>query len=125
MRALLLLSLSGLTACGSAAPRVASQLQVFATPLEGPIEHDRPVPDSEQRDNLSATVDLPPAADCEERFDVELYQHRGVDIIIWDERRGCVTRGVAIRHFPRMLSREELTKLLREKAQRVIHIVPP
>lgn len=70
---------------------------------------DRPVPDSEPRDVLALRLDLQPASDCDEQFDLELYRDRAVDLVTWDERRGaCHGRVVSIRYLSQQTSKETL-----------------
>lgn len=81
---------------------------------------DRPVPSSEPRAELHLTLDLARSADCEEEFDLALYEERGVDLVIWDDARDpCVGRQVSIRYLSQQLSREALLVRVRELAATV------
>ncbi|MEM1032456.1 MAG: hypothetical protein AAF928_10765 [Myxococcota bacterium] len=74
------------------------------------------VPADVARSEVVLRVSLPPAADCEERFDLELYRERGVDLIDWDARSGCSGRGVDITYFPERLPEPRLLERVRELA---------
>ncbi len=79
--------------------------------------HDAPVPADEPRAELAVAIELPPAPDCEERFDLALYQDPGVELIAWDERAGrCEDRRATIRYYPRRLDRDALLARVRELA---------
>jgi hypothetical protein len=76
------------------------------------------VPASEPRAELNLVVDLPAQSDCEERFDLALYQDRGVELIRWElDAPGCQARSVKIRYLPRRLPepalRERVARLAR------------
>ncbi|MCC6213386.1 MAG: hypothetical protein IT376_00835 [Polyangiaceae bacterium] len=77
---------------------------------------DVPVPASEPREELAIRVTLPPGADCEERFDLALYEHRGVDLVTWDEAEGCRGRTARIRFLPRRITRAALLERARQLA---------
>jgi hypothetical protein len=82
-------------------------------------DHDRPVPPSEPRAELALALDLRPAIDCEERFDLALYQDRRVDLVSWDDNHGaCAGRRVSIRYLSAKLGEAELLTRVRELAQR-------
>ncbi len=82
-------------------------------------DHDRPVAASEPRAELSLVVDLEPAQDCEERFDLAIYQDRRVDLIQWDAAGGsCAARQVTIRYLSAKLDGEALLGLVRKLAVR-------
>jgi hypothetical protein len=86
-------------------------------PLEAP---DSPVPPDEPRAELQLVVDLPPAQDCEESFDLALYQDRGIELIQWDDRSGfCEGRTIAIRYLSRKLSAQQVRAAARAHASRV------
>lgn len=87
--------------------------------LTGP-QHDVPVPPGEPRADLALRVDLAPAQQCEEQFDLALYEHLGVDLVQWDGRAGtCAARQVTIRYLPRRIGRDELLATVRKLATRV------
>ena len=96
------------------------EASIFATPPSDSDAHDTPVPKTEPRETLHATLDLHPVADCERRFDSALYEHDGVDVVAWDDRRGCVGRDVSLRYFPRRLARPALFRLVNQHALRVL-----
>jgi hypothetical protein len=82
-------------------------------------DHDRPPPASEPRAELGLELDLAPASDCEERFDLALYQDRRVDLVRWDENHGaCAARLVSIRYLSAKLSEAELLTKVKELARR-------
>jgi len=79
--------------------------------------HDAPVSPAEPRAELELVLSLPAAPDCEERFDLALYQGPGVELIAWDERAGrCEDRRATIRYYPRRLDRDALLVRVRELA---------
>ncbi len=89
-----------LVACGSGRPRVATW--------------DTPVPDAEPRATLSATVDLEASSDCDERFDLAVYEDRAVELVTWDQARGCAGRKVEIRYLSRRTTKDAVLRRLRE-----------
>lgn len=81
---------------------------------------DHPVPTSEPRAQVSARVDLQPARDCEEAFDLALYQNRAIELIAWDDNTGtCQDRHVSIRYLARKLTRSQVVEHVRRHASRV------
>jgi len=99
------------TACGSAG----------LTQLPPP---DQPVPASEPRAELSARVDLTPARDCEEAFDLAVYEQRAIELVAWDDRVGtCHDRAIDIRYLSRKISRDKVIQTVRSHAERVT-VVP-
>ena len=80
---------------------------------------DTPVPPGEPRAALGVTVDLAPASDCDERFALGLYQDHGVELLSWDERRGCEARAVVVRYVPGRIRREALIEQMKKLARRV------
>jgi hypothetical protein len=107
MRAPLLLCLASalLVACGAAGPRTAT--------------FDAPVPAGEPRASLRATVDLEPTSDCDERFDLALYEDRGVELVSWDDGRGCGGRRVEVRYVPGRITKDALLQRLRKISRKV------
>lgn len=109
----LMLAMLGMlaTACGSA----------------GLTQHpppDQPVPPSEPRAELSARVDLTPARDCEEAFDLAVYEQRAIELVAWDDRVGtCHDRAIDIRYLSRKISRDKVIQTVRSHAERVT-VVP-
>ena len=90
------------------------------TSLPQPPPPDRPVPASEPRANVSARVDLEPARDCEEAFDLAVYQNRAIELIAWDDRIGaCSDRHVDVRYLSGRASQNEVMETLRRHAVRV------
>lgn len=84
-----------------------------------PAEPDRPVPDAEPRDQLVLSLDLAPASDCEERFDLALYRDRSVDLVSWDDRVGaCRGRVASIRYLSRKTTKEALLGKVAQLAAR-------
>ena len=83
-------------------------------------DHDRPVPADAPREEIHLAVDLEPAQDCEERFDLALYTDRGVDRVQWDDAVGrCVGRHVTIVILTKSLSRQALLGKVKDLARRV------
>lgn len=79
---------------------------------------DTPIPASEPRAQLRVQLDLNPVSDCEERFDLSLYEERGVELLSWAEagaqRRGCSGRRVTVRYVPGRVSRDALLSRIRQ-----------
>ena len=91
---------AALTLCGGCATTKTAQAAA---------DHDRPVPPDVPRNEVRLTVDLEPAQDCEERFDLALYRDRGIDLITWDDGVGsCVGRTVTIRFLPNAIDRQQV-----------------
>lgn len=81
------------------------------------VSHDEPVPPTEARDRVSLRLQLPPTQQCEEAFDLLLYEDRGVELIEWDEQRGrCDDRLVTITFLPGRISAELLIERVQEHA---------
>lgn len=101
-------ALSALWAGGCAAAQTA---------MAGPP--DQPVPASEARAQLSARVDLEPGGNCEETFDLAMYQNRAIDLIEWDERKGeCTDRKVGIRYLSAKTSEGAVVQAARSLTRR-------
>ncbi len=78
---------------------------------------DTPVPDSEPRAELRLKVTLAAAQDCEERFDLQLYQDRSVDLILWDDSSGeCEGRRVTIRYLSDKTTADKVLQSAQELA---------
>ena len=78
-------------------------------PAQAAADFDRPVPPDVPRNEVRLTVDLEPAQDCEERFDLALYEDRGIDLIKWDAGVGsCVGRTVTVRFLPGSIDRQRV-----------------
>ena len=88
-------------------------------PSKTAVDFDRPVPASEPRAELPLEIDLEPASDCEERFDLALYRDRRVALIAWDDAEGCVRRAVVIRYLSAKLAKGELLSAVKELARAV------
>jgi hypothetical protein len=83
-------------------------------------DFDRPVPPNEPRAELSLVLDLEPTQDCEERFDLALYQDRGVDLVRWDKGGSrCIGRNVTIVYLSAKLDKEALLAQVRKLALEV------
>ena len=96
-----------------------------AAPSVRPVaaQPDQPVPKTEPRAELKLVLDLPASTDCEQRFDLALYENRAVDLIQWDDQLGaCRARSVSIRYLSRRVGREPLLEEIRELAARVIEV---
>ena len=102
-RSALALSLSMLVACASTTPP-----QVF--PSEPAF--DRAVPEAVARAEARYTVDLPPVADCEMAFDLQLYRDRRVELVRWDDKDGCNHRNIEVRYLSQLLPEQELFDLV-------------
>ena len=92
-------------ACGAGRPRVAT--------------FDTPVPAAEPRATFAATVDLDAAGDCDERLDLALYEDRAVELVSWDDARGCAGRKIEIRFLSRRTTKEALLLRLRAISRKV------
>ncbi len=84
-----------------------------------PGTYDAPTPAGEPRASLQVTVDLEPASDCDERFDLALYEDRGVELVSWDDGPGCSGRHVAVRYLPGRVKKEALLRRLEKIARKV------
>jgi hypothetical protein len=80
---------------------------------------DAPIPAAEPRATLKATLDLAPVSDCDERFDLALYEERGVELVTWDEARGCTGRRIVVRYVPARVSRDALIRAMQKASRRV------
>src|SRR5690606_16426778 len=87
-------------------------------------DHDRPVPAGEPRAELGLELDLEPASDCEERFDLALYRDRRVDLVAWDGGDGCTRRTVRIRYLSAQMTQAELEEAVKELARAVRPAAP-
>lgn len=97
-----------LAGCGGAAPRVSTG-----------GDFDQPVPAGEPRATVALVLDLPGASDCEERFDLAIYQDHGIELVAWDEEGGCLERRVKIRYLTAKLDEPALLELVRAHAKSV------
>jgi hypothetical protein len=87
-----------------------------AKPGLGP---DSPVPASEPRAELGLRLDLEPLRDCEERFDLALYENRAVELVAWDEHHDrCERRRAVIRYLSRLTNDEAIFEAARGLALR-------
>lgn len=84
---------------------------------------DTPIPANEPRAELRLKLDLEPVSDCDERFDLALYEERGVELLSWDqqglERRGCSERRVTVRYVPGRVTRDALLARVRQISKKV------
>ena len=97
-------------ACGGSAPALP------------PAEPDKPVPASVARQTVQLTIDLERSANCEEDFDLAIYENRGVELVQWDEPAlgsECSSRHISIKFLPERLPRAELMQLVRELSTNV------
>src|SRR5688572_17009272 len=96
------------TGCGGAGPAHAAG------------SHDEPVPAGEPRGEVVLRVDLEPSSECEERFDLAVYEDARVELVAWDEAHGtCAGRRVRVRYLKGKLDEAGLLALLREHARKV------
>jgi hypothetical protein len=100
-----LFALSSLPACGRVAC-AAAQLP------------DQPVPAGEPRATLAVKLDLPRAANCDEKFDLAIYEDRGVELVTWDGggAGACKGRRATIRYLPKKLDRSKLLRAVEKLA---------
>ncbi len=75
------------------------------------------MPDSEPRADLRLNVTLAAAQDCEERFDLQLYQDRSIDLIMWDDAGGeCAGRRITVRYLSAKTTADKVLQQVRELA---------
>ncbi len=75
------------------------------------------MPASAPRQDVTLKVDLEPASDCEEQFDLAVYRERAVEIIAWDDNAGsCSGRGVTIRFLTQKIDEAGVIRLAKEHA---------
>src|SRR5512145_1961845 len=80
---------------------------------------DQPVPLTEARSTVAFVVELRPGAACEEEFDLQLYENRAVDLIVWDANEGeCRGRRVEVRYLSNRIGREALLREVERYALR-------
>jgi hypothetical protein len=81
---------------------------------------DAPIPASEKRATLRVVVDLEPVSDCDERFDLAMYEDRGVEMIMWaDDARGCAGRRATVRYVPGRIGRDAIVDRMKKLAKRL------
>jgi hypothetical protein len=109
--------------------RAAPILALFALACGGPSAagsmSDTPVTGLKSTMELRVVIDLEVTADCDERFDLAVYEERGVDLITWDTGptrigRGCIERGATIRYMPDRISREALLRRIGKVSRKVV-----
>jgi hypothetical protein len=94
--------------------------------IERPPEAPEPAaPPSEPRATVQLRVDLERSRRCEEAFDLLLYQDRGIELVSWDEGRGCEGRSLSIRYLSRRTSSEKVMREVREAGAKLLPILPP
>lgn len=99
--------LAAVSACGAASPSHSA----------GP---DAPVPASAPRATLIFELDLEPGSDCEQEFDLAVYDNRGIDLIGWDDNAGsCRQRRVEIRYLTGRASAKDVRELVGKHATKV------
>lgn len=96
--------LVSLCACGSPSPTVF-----------GP-QHDMPAAKDEPRAEMHLRLDLPMESACEERFDLALYENTAVELIQWEQGKGCAGRSVRIRYLPKRIRAGSLLEEVRAHA---------
>jgi hypothetical protein len=90
-----------------------------AGPAQAANGHDEPVPPGEPRAELALRLDLEPSTECEERFDLEVYEDRRIELIAWDDGHGrCADRSVRIRYLRGKIDEATLLALVREHARK-------
>jgi hypothetical protein len=84
---------------------------------------DTPIPATEPREKVELRLDLEPVSDCDERFDLALYEERGVELLSWDEQqvagRRCSERRVTVRYVPGRITRDALLARARQVSRKV------
>ena len=84
---------------------------------------DVPVSPTEPRANLKLKVNLESATDCDERFDLSIYEDRGVDLVTWDDASAlgssCRDRRVTVRYLPGRVSRAALLSRIRTLSKKM------
>ncbi len=110
LRAAIVLAAFGGSACAARPPHATAPS----------FEADRPVPASETQASIRLALTLPSSANCEERFDLALYNHPGVVLIEWqDSPSKCTARLATVHYLPRRISALELLSLASRHATRV------
>jgi hypothetical protein len=90
-----------------------------------PESSDQPVSPDEPRAELGLRLDLEPAGDCEERFDLALYENRAVELVAWDTRHErCEGRTARIRYLSRHIDAEGVLVAVRALVLRVERLPP-
>jgi hypothetical protein len=84
---------------------------------------DTPVPAAEPRAKILVELELEPVSDCDERFDLALYEERGVELLAWDARgrqdQRCSERRVTIRYVPGRVTRDALLARIHKLSRRM------
>jgi hypothetical protein len=81
-------------------------------------DHDTPVPAGEPRAELRVELDLVPSQECEERFDLEIYKDRRVELVAWDDHSGaCSGRVAVVRYLSAKMTKEQLLEHIQKLAQ--------
>lgn len=103
----LCVAVSGCLGCGT------STLRATSSP-------DTPVPAGEPRAAVTLALDLHQAQDCEEAFDLSMYQSRAVDVIEWDSNAGrCVQRTVRIVYLPQRMTKDGVIAEARKRSAKL------
>ena len=77
------------------------------------------MPASEPRASVQLTVDLEPGPNCEEDFDLSLYENRGIELIEWDAHAGdCQNRSICVQYLPNRIGEEEVIEQVRRMTRR-------
>ncbi len=82
--------------------------------------HDKPAAASLARAELHVVLDLEPAANCDETFDLALYKDTAVERVAWDEKKGkCSARRVVIRYLSSLRTEADLIAKLEKLVRSV------
>jgi hypothetical protein len=96
-----------------------------AEALAASLPPDSPVPAEEPRETFRLKVDLKRAANCDEAFDLGLYQNRGVELIEWEASTSrCAGRVASVRYLSRRTKREDVVRAATALALKVEVVGP-
>jgi hypothetical protein len=80
--------------------------------------HDVPVPAAEPRAELRVKVDLTPRRDCDEVFDLALYQNAAIELVEWGGEPGsCLARVVKVRYLSARTTPGEVLAQIKKLSQ--------
>ena len=83
------------------------------------VTWDTPIPAAEARATVRVTIDLEAATDCDERFDLALYEDRAIERVSWDLGHGCSARHLEVRYLPGRVTKEAVLRRMRTLSRKV------
>ena len=112
-------------ACAGLSSALALGCGASGPSLARPESSDQPVPPDEPRAELALRLDLEPTGDCEERFDLALYENRAVEMVAWDaHHERCEGRIAVIRYLSRHIDAEGVLEAVRALVLRSERLPP-